>query len=225
MIGRLPREVASYLETVEPGSVVGIEPVDAVSPGLQPSKLACFTDAQTQVVYRIHFAQSAISHVVIDLNALVVSKTIGRFEEFGILDREAYWLRGLGTSGVTPILLSGKAPTLRVRYVGEPVPRYNLPADWQGQAETILAALSAVGCWHNDIKCDNLTVLDGKLHLLDFGWATSEGEAIPADWPQGIGRQHRLGIHQFDDRHAIFAALDSAERDAVDRSIVMPATA
>ena len=120
-----------------------------------------------------------------------------------------------------PKLVSSTDNKLCLTYVGEPVRRYNLPPDWRTQAETILSALTSAACRHNDIKCDNLTVLDGRLYLLDFGWATAEGDPIPAEWPQGIGRQHRLGVHQFDDRHAILSALESAERDCVDRSVVM----
>ena len=105
------------------------------------------------------------------------------------------------------------------RYVGEPVRQYNLPADWREQAEDILYHLDRKGCRHNDIKCDNLMVFNGQLYLIDFGFATSTDEAEPESWPQSIGRQHRLGVHQFDDRKAIYEALESAERNEVDHSI------
>lgn len=223
----LPPEVLAYLATLEPGLDHRVEvttPCDLSALRLPAGvyKVACFTDAASAKQWRVTIDQPAISTVVIDLNRREVIKTIGRYAEFGILAREVHWLRALADSGVTPALLSNDARSLALRYVGEPVRQYNLPTDWRDQAEAILAGLATAGCRHNDIKCDNLTVLAGKLSLLDFGWATCAGEPVPEAWPKGIGRQHRLDMHVFDDRHAIFAALASAERDEVDRSIVMP---
>ncbi|WP_421758974.1 hypothetical protein [Devosia sp.] len=221
MTAALPLHLQSYLATVEPGSVVAVEPIDQTPPPASGSRRVTYADPTTGVMYCVHLSQFAISQVNLDLKAGIVTKTVGRFSEFGILEREIFWLNRLATSGIVPRLISTTDMTLCLTYVGEPVRRYNLPSDWREQAEIILSSLAAAACRHNDIKCDNLTVLDGCLYLLDFGWATAAGDPIPPEWPEGIGRQHRLGIHQFDDRHAIFAALESAERDAVDRSIAM----
>lgn len=221
----LPDKLVDYLQTVEAGSVAAILPRDLHPAGLAPSKTARLTDPASSTAYQVLFNQQSISRICIDLDSETVEKQIGRFAEFGILAREAHWLAALASAGIAPPLLASAGSTLRLGYVGEPVRRYNLPADWPAQAERILAALAAADCAHNDIKCDNLTVRDGRLYLIDFGWSTRTADPIPADWPQGIGRQHRLGIHRFDDRAAIYAALASAERDEVDRSIVMAAPA
>lgn len=222
----LPDKLADYLETVEAGSVVAVLPRDLHPPGLTPSKTARLTDPASRTVYRVLFNQQSISRICIDLDTNTVEKQIGLFAEFGILAREAHWLEVLASADIAPPLHASVGSTLRLGYVGEPVRRYNLPADWPSQAERILKALVAADCAHNDIKCDNLTVRDGRLYLIDFGWSTRTADPIPSEWPQGIGRQHRLGIHRFDDRRAIYSALASAERDEVDRSIVMarPAT-
>lgn len=172
-------------------------------------------------LYHLNLDQPAISSVVIKLNAGLVIKTVSTFSEFKILEREVSWLSKLQSTGIVPQLLSYTADTLTLDYRGEPVRKYNLPADWRRQASDILATLSQHGCCHNDIKCDNLVVLNGKLSLIDFGWATRIGEDIPSSWPQGIGRQHRLDIHQFNDEKAIFEALLSAEQNKIDKSIVM----
>ena len=184
-------------------------------------KIARFVDEAAGECFEVRFEQAAIAQVTIDLNRMEVEKRIVLFAEHQIWEREVRWLQRLHGTGIAPDLL-GHAPVLiRMSYVGEPVRPYNLPNDWPEQAERIVRVLRHHSCCHNDIKCDNLTVLDGRLYLVDFGWATEMGEAIPADWPAGIGRQHRLDIHRFDDRHAIHAALDSAERGQIDRSIVM----
>ena len=206
----LPDKLVDYLQTVEAGSVAAILPRDLHPAGLDPSKTARLTDPTGSTVYQVLFNQQSISRICIDLDSETVEKQIGRFAEFGILAREAHWLATLASAGIAPPLLASAGSTLRLGYVGEPVRRYNLPADWPDQAERILGALAAADCAHNDIKCDNLTVRDGRLYLIDFGWSTRTADPIPADWPQGIGRQHRLGIHRFDDRAAIYAALASA---------------
>lgn len=221
MSGALPNRLVDYLQTVETGSVAAILPRDSHPVGLVPSKTARLFDPTSGTLYKVLFNQQSISQICVDLDTGTVEKRIERFAEFGILEREAHWLNLLAAAGIAPPLLETAGTTLRLGYVGEPVRRYNLPADWPTQAERILKALTDAGCAHNDIKCDNLTVHDGRLYLIDFGWSTGLGDAIPAQWPQGIGRQHRLGIHHFDDRVAIHAALASAERDEVDRSIVM----
>lgn len=221
MSDALPRKLVDYLLTVEAGSVAAILPRDPHPPGLVPAKTARLSDAVSGTVYEVLFNQQSISRICIDLDSNTVDKQIGMFAEFGILAREAHWLEVLGSADIAPPLLAASDTTLRLGYVGEPVRRYNLPSDWPAQAERILTALAAADCAHNDIKCDNLTVCDGQIYLIDFGWSTRRSDPIPSMWPQGIGRQHRLGIHRFDDRTAIFAALASAERDQVDRSIVM----
>ena len=214
--------VAEY--HVEPGSFRVARRHDAASSSLggrESGKVARFDDGESGESYEIRFDQKAIAHVTIDLNRMVVEKIIARYREFGIYERELRWLKRLHGCGVTPEVIAHAPNVIVMSYVGEPVRRYNLPADWPQQANAIVRRLREIGCSHNDIKCDNLTVLDGRLHLVDFGWATEIGAPIPADWPTGIGRQHRLAIHRFDDQHAIHAALDSAARDEIDRSIVM----
>jgi hypothetical protein len=225
----MPQLLIDYLAAIEPGRTTLVqqdghdEAPFAICSVYPDAKIAYYQDPTTETLYEIRFDQQSSSTVRIDLNHFEVHKKLGRFSEHGIEQREIRWLDIMAPSGLVPRLLGRTPGLLRMNYVGEPTRRYNLPADWREQADRILAALEAAGCCHNDIKCDNLMVRDGRLTLVDFGWATARGEPIPPEWPQGIGRQHRLGIHQFDDRHAIYAALASAERDEVDRSIILPA--
>jgi hypothetical protein len=220
----IPDTVSAFLAALDPMAAREIKVLDAADAASRPYeaayKIAVFKDDDGRQ-YRIYVDQPAISAVVIDLNSHHVVKKIRRFAECGILLREIAWLRALAGSGVVPALVAVEQSELKLRYVGEPVRQYNLPGSWSEQAEAILVALETVKCRHNDIKCDNLTVLDDRLYLIDFGWATGAGDTIPTTWPEGIGRQHRRDIHVFDDRHAIYAALRSAERNEVDRSILL----
>lgn len=220
-------KLIAYLTTVEEDTTSIVRrPVTAKGmpsheTGRGFGKIARFFDEMAGERYEVRFDQAAIARVTIDLNRMEVEKRIELFAQHDIWAREVHWLQKLQGSGIAPELRGHSPNLIRMSYVGEPVRQYNLPGDWPEQAERMLRTLRGHSCCHNDIKCDNLTVLDGRLHLVDFGWATGSGEAIPSDWPTGIGRQHRLGIHRFDDRHAIHAALDSAARGQIERSIVM----
>lgn len=218
----VPAKMRDYIASLAPDEgyeIIGVAASDAPPDSMPYCKVVTCEDASGR--YFLGIDQNAISSVLIRLDAGIVIKTVSTFSEFGILEREVGWLADLQPTGIVPRLLSHTESSLTLDYRGEPVRKHNLPADWHRQASAILAALSDHGCCHNDIKCDNLLVLDGKLSLIDFGWATRKGDAIPPYWPQGIGRQHRLDVHRFDDEKAIFEALASAERDTVDKSIVM----
>lgn len=218
----LPTRLRDYIASLDPEeayTIVHYGPTNRRPTENAAHKVVEYEDDSG--LYHLSLDQPAISSVIIRLNDGTVAKTVSTFAEFDILGREVGWLIELQPTGIVPRLLSHTTDTLTLDYRGEPVRQYNLPKDWREQASDILAALSGHGCSHNDIKCDNLVVLDGRLSLIDFGWATRTGDPIPPNWPQGIGRQHRLDIHKFNDEKAIFEALLSAERNMIDRSIVM----
>lgn len=221
MSSEMPDKLNQYLLKIDPDVAVNLERVhpDAAQTPVEHRKLAFCADQAAG--YRAEIDEHSICAITVDLDRQIVTKHVGAYSEFGILDREVRWLGQLERQGIAPRLHSVAVGQMALEYVGEPVRRHNLPSDWAAQAEAILDALASEGCSHNDIKCDNLTVSDGRIFLIDYGWATRIGDPIPSDWPTGIGRQHRLGIHQFDDRRAIFAALKSAARGEVDRSVLM----
>lgn len=154
------------------------------------------------------------SIVRIDLNRRLVRKDSDFYERvFGCVSRDAAWLLRLGPS-ICPRVFEHRGQLLSMSYEGEPVSIYNLPLDWREQAQIILDALRAANCSHNDIKKGNLVVANGKLKIIDFGFATEIGAPIPSHWPEPLGEDHRLGIHRFDDRKAIFEAMYQLEREA-----------
>ena len=157
----------------------------------------------------------------VDLNASRVSKTCVNYP--ALAGREAAWLQKLDGPAI-PRLFAVEGATIVTSYEGEPVNIYNLPADWRNQAEQLLAHLQAAGCCHNDLKAGNIVVADGCLKLIDFAWATQTGEPIPEDWPIDLGFEHFIAPHQFDDRKAIFEALEAIETAALE-ALTPPAPA
>jgi predicted Ser/Thr protein kinase len=175
-------------------------------------------DRKSKAARCYYIDQQCQGRVFIDLTRMNAIKKIENLSEFGILNREVYWLKELSNSESIPQLIDFGSGWIETAYVGEPLRCHNVPSDWKHQAEQILSDLHCAGCSHNDIKCDNITVFRGKMHLIDFGWATIKGQAIPECWPEGIGRQHRIRIHKFDDRVAIYSAIESAIFDRIDHS-------
>jgi SAM-dependent methyltransferase len=56
------------------------------------------------------------------------------------------------------------------------------------QLPDIIRLLADAGIMHRDICPENLTYRDGRLFLVDFGWAILDGNQPPAEAPQGLGR-------------------------------------
>lgn len=216
-----PQTVTNYLALLDPDCRATVEVVDAARANAPVGQRKVAFCVRGELAHRIVCDQQSISSVVIDLDTLCVTKYVELFSEFDVVSRELGWLRALLESGISPPLVATTSHSITTEYVGEPVRAYNLPSDWRRQADRILEGLAGAGCSHNDIKCDNLMVLNGRITLIDFGWSTSIGSAIPRNWPEGIGRQHRLDVHKFDDRRAIFTALESAARGTIDKSVVM----
>ena len=61
---------------------------------------------------------------------------------------------------------------LIMSYCGEMVTQQNLPPDYKSQIAIILTDMEKCNIRHNDIKYEEVLILDGKIHLCDFGWAS-----------------------------------------------------
>ncbi len=173
---------------------------------LQFPKYAFFCDPKSGRSFGFFVHQKALGRVFIDLNSYSVTKKVEKFKEFGLLSREIEWLSRLSASERFPKVLRYDEDVVGTNYLGEPLRAHNLPRDWEKQAEIILSDLKKAGCSHNDIKCDNLVVMSGKISLIDFGWSTEIGSRIPSDWPKSLGSRFKVSTHQFDDRYALFSA-------------------
>ena len=133
-------------------------------------------------------------------------------EAFGMdcFKNELYWLKRLKETGAVPKILSSneKTKTIVTEYVGEPVTRRTLPADWQEQRDKILRILLEHNCRHNDIKPSEILVLNGKLKLIDFGWASTASEPNPKYYPSQLGLKWKCPTGH-DDRYSFNASVHS----------------
>jgi len=127
-------------------------------------------------------------------------------------DRELHWLAVLKDFDRAPNLVSNKDRDLMefvMEYMGEPLTKDNVPSDWREQVQYILQRLKEYGCTHNDIKPADLLVLDGKINLIDFGWALDMGDEVPKSWPHCLGEEFRIGVHDFDDEYSLIKSIVS----------------
>jgi SAM-dependent methyltransferase len=93
-----------------------------------------------------------------------------------IYERERKALGALdGLAGI-PSLLAADGQRIHMTNAGLPLTRDNIPADAEQQAQALVAQMAKKGVLHNDIHYDNVLVLNGRLHLIDFAWASAAGE-------------------------------------------------
>lgn len=147
------------------------------------------------------------SKIIIDGSTVI--KTPLKWEEL-VFTRELKWLKKFKDANHFPTLINSNKDTLAITmsFCGEPLNKQNCPSNVHKQAEEILQELYFYKCCHNDIKPTELLVKNGKLYLIDFGWATSIGESIPSDWPPNLGGDFRYGKHNFDDRYSIMKSIE-----------------
>ena len=94
-------------------------------------------------------------------------------------------------------------------YSGESISKENIPDNWKTQCSNILDVLDSKNCSHNDIKPEDILVHEGKLKLIDFGWASKIGDDIPSNWPTCIGGNFRHSSEKFDDSYSLFKSMES----------------
>ena len=101
---------------------------------------------------------------------------------------EAHWLSRLYACDGFPKLFKCSLTSITMTYCGEHVDSATIPDDAEAQVERLAEDLAAANCFHRDIWHDNILVLDGRLYLIDFVWATwLSMPATPPDDAPHIG--------------------------------------
>ena len=131
-------------------------------------------------------------------------KTTFDSDQINVYDNEKKWLTRLKDSPyiAKPIHFDDANRTITTEYAGEKINAHNLPANWEEQRDAILDELKSYHCRHNDIKPDEILVHEGKLKIIDFGWAHDANTNNPDYWPAGLGDKFRCNKpnKNFDDQ-------------------------
>ncbi len=158
--------------------------------------------------------KSATSDVSVYENKNVVRKQVKDYLQYDVFNREVETLMALNNFSHVPKILAVDFDnkTFYMEYGGEPLTKKNLPADWPRQIKNIIDGLRKRGIQHNDIKNAELLVKNGKIMLIDYGWASEYGKPIDPSWPSGLGGRYKAPWG-FDDRYSIIFAVMTAQAD------------
>lgn len=112
-------------------------------------------------------------------------------------ENEKYWLEKLKKSPYFPKILVSEDDKrmLIVTDCGEHLNMHNIPDDLLTQRDNILNELQKYNCRHNDIKPSEIVIKDGKLNIIDFGWAYDYDKSNPDNWPDALGAQYKSVPH------------------------------
>ena len=164
---------------------------------LTSMKKKCFTEEKDKD------ASNVLKDDAFGKTVLSVSKTVSRkwdAENIDVYENEKKWLQKLKDTDIIarPINFDDENRIITTEYAGEAVNKDNLPEDWEEQRDRILKTLADHDCRHNDIKPNELVIQDGKIRLVDFGWAYNIKKSNPDNWPRRLGSEFKCG-DKFDD--------------------------
>lgn len=80
---------------------------------------------------------------------------------------------------MTPKLIEHNNDSLILSNCGSVINKMNMPFDWKNQILAIYEMLVTENLYHNDFTIKNITVLNGKIYLIDFGWASYNKPSYP----------------------------------------------
>jgi len=109
-------------------------------------------------------------------------------------------LRRLSKYGHFPRVVSWGPGWVREEWVGFPVRTTGTKVSMENLV-AIERALEEQCIVHHDICPENLCVRDGKLFLIDFGWASLDGNSLSIELPKRLGRGY-YEMGEVDDRGA-----------------------
>ncbi len=114
----------------------------------------------------------------------LIMKKCKCYLEYGVFDREIFWLKELESLDFVPRLehVDSEEKIIITSYMGKRINRANVPEDWRKQLENIITILKNHKVKNADLKETEILVNNGKLGIVDFGWASLDG-----DYSCGIG--------------------------------------
>ena len=122
----------------------------------------------------------------------IVSNTFDS-DTINVYENEKKWLLNLQNSSVFPQLLYFNDNLRMIVTIdeGELLTKRNIPYDYNNQGNNLIKELKRNNCRHNDIKPTELVIKEGKIKLIDFGWAHEYDKENPESWPECLGDKYK----------------------------------
>ena len=122
----------------------------------------------------------------------IVSNTFDS-DTINVYENEKKWLLNLHDSSVFPKLLYFNDNLRMIVTIdeGELLTKCNIPYDYNNQGNNLIKELKRNNCRHNDIKPTELVIKEGKIKLIDFGWAHEYDKENPESWPECLGDKYK----------------------------------
>ena len=116
----------------------------------------------------------------------MVRKQVKLYLQYDVFNREVETLMALNNFSHVPKILAVDFDnkTFYMEYGGEPLTEFF--TSWPRQIKNIIDGLRKRGIQHNDIKNAELLVKNGKIMLIDYGWASEYGKPIDPSWPSKV---------------------------------------
>lgn len=107
---------------------------------------------------------------IIEYEGNLVRKTLKpkKMKYKNLVAKEVEALKKLKGTTIAPELIDYGGSWILMTYVGKRITKETLPKNWKHQIDNISLVLKSIGISHNDIQCEELLVLDGRLHVIDF---------------------------------------------------------
>ncbi|CAL6338225.1 unnamed protein product [Bathycoccus prasinos] len=125
--------------------------------------------------------RGSTSKIFMNTDRGLVLKKVIKYNEFNLFSREACVISLLASFEWSPKLICAGEDYLLMTYVGRTVCKEEgqQTNEYLQQLNGIFADLKSVGVKHNDLAKNNLKevmILDGKMSIVDYGWATVNGK-------------------------------------------------
>jgi tRNA A-37 threonylcarbamoyl transferase component Bud32 len=130
-------------------------------------------------------------------------------DKINVYENEKKWLQNIKDSDYFPTLLyyDDYLRMIVTTDMGRKMTNADLKRiNVKNKCTELITELKKYNCRHNDIKPSELVFQNGRIHLIDFGWAHELDQLNPSYWPECLGDKFKCV--PYDDLGSIQKSID-----------------